>query len=99
MNEIKRIEYHKELLDKLHELYKTKNSDYGNSVYETYKRYGLTSFLVRIEDKINRVRTLSNNGSRKVSDEKLEDSLMDLANYSLLALIELENDKISKESE
>lgn len=82
------IDMHSDLLKQLHELYLSKNSDYGNSVHETYKRYGLTSYLVRIEDKINRARVLSNSEA-KVQDEKLEDTLMDMANYALLAVIEL----------
>ena len=106
MNMNDKIELHKKLLDSMHELYIKKNSDYGDSVHETYKKYGLVSFLVRIEDKLNRVKTLSEKSCKqqdaKVLDEKIEDTLMDLANYSILALIELKNDKselsVSEES-
>ena len=87
-----KIKMHGELLKKLATLYSTKNADYGDSVSETYKRYGLTSFLVRMEDKLNRVRTLDKQDA-KVSDEKLEDTLLDLANYALLAIIELQANK------
>ena len=41
-----KINMHNELLDKLSELYLTKNADYGDSVSETYKKYGMVSFLV-----------------------------------------------------
>ena len=82
------IELHKEMLDDMHNLYITKNHDYGNSVHDTYEKYGLTSFLVRIEDKLNRARTLSKNDA-KVNDEKIEDTLMDMANYAILAVMEL----------
>lgn len=54
-----KIERHKELLDNLHTLYVTKNHDYGDSVHDTYEKYGITSFLVRLEDKLNRARTIS----------------------------------------
>lgn len=40
----KNIQLHKELIDYLHNLYITKNNDYGNSVHDTYEKYGLTSF-------------------------------------------------------
>ena len=76
------------MLDDMHNLYITKNHDYGNSVHDTYEKYGLTSFLVRIEDKLNRARTLSKNDA-KVNDEKIEDTLMDMANYAILAVMEL----------
>ena len=82
------IELNKKMLDDMHNLYITKNHDYGNSVHDTYEKYGLTSFLVRIEDKLNRARTLSKNDA-KVNDEKIEDTLMDMANYAILAVMEL----------
>ena len=83
---------HKELLNELEELYKTKNADYGDSVSETYKKYGMTSFLVRMEDKINRVKTLSEKEAQ-VKEETIKDTLLDLANYALLAIIELESEE------
>lgn len=86
----KKIELHKKLLDDIHSLYIKKNHDYGDSVHDTYEKYGLVSFLVRMEDKLNRVRTLtSKDDGMKVNDEKIEDTLQDLANYAILALLEL----------
>lgn len=87
-----KIELHQELLDGLHNLYVTKNSDYGDSVHDTYMKYGITSFLVRIEDKLNRARTLATKEARVV-DEKIEDTLLDLANYAVLAVIERRAEK------
>jgi hypothetical protein len=84
-------------LNYLHNLYVTKNSGYGNSVHDTYTKYGLTSFLVRIEDKLNRARTLSKR-ERLVQDEKIEDTLLDLANYAILAVIELKQEDTNNES-
>ena len=80
---------HQELLDYLHNLYITKNHDYGDSVHDTYLKYGLTSFLVRLEDKLNRARTISQK-EQLVKDEKIKDTLLDLANYATLAILELE---------
>lgn len=84
-----KIELHKDLCDKMHKLYINKNSDYGDSVHQTFQKYGLVSFLVRIEDKLNRVKSLSEKDSYSVKDEKIEDTLLDLANYALIALVEL----------
>lgn len=83
-----KIQLHQELVDYLHNLYITKNADYGDSVHDTYMKYGLTSFLVRLEDKLNRARTLSTKQAL-VNDEKIEDTLLDMANYAILAVIEL----------
>ena len=84
-----KVEKHKELLDNLHNLYITKNHDYGDSVHDTYEKYGLTSFLVRMEDKLNRVRTLNQKQDIQVPTERIEDTLLDLANYAILAVMEL----------
>lgn len=90
-----KLSYHKELCDKIHKLYEAKNSDYGDSVSNTYNKYGLVSFLVRLEDKLNRLYTLNKNGSDiKITDEKLEDTLLDLANYALIAIVEIKNSEI-----
>lgn len=91
-----KIEVHKELLDGLHNLYITKNRDYGDSVHDTYEKYGLVSFLVRLEDKLNRARTLSRQAA-VVQDEKIEDTLLDMANYAVLAVIELKGDRTNNE--
>ena len=80
----------------MHELYKRKNADYGDSVSKTYEKYGMVSFLVRIEDKINRVKSLIDKGKREVKEEKIEDTLTDLANYAILARIEYEAEKEGK---
>ena len=84
-----KIQKHQELLNYLHNLYVTKNHDYGDSVHDTYEKYGLTSFLVRMEDKLNRVRTLNQKQDIQVPTEKIEDTLLDLANYAILAVLEL----------
>ena len=86
----KRESIYKQLLDDMHDLYIRKNRDYGSSVTDTYEKFGLTSFLVRLSDKLNRVTNLTlNNKDNLVKDEKIQDTLMDLANYSILALIEM----------
>lgn len=88
MNE---VELFKEITDRMLEIYKAKNTDYGSSVSDTYRDFGLVSFLVRMQDKMNRLKTLNKNKA-KVLDEKIEDTLLDLANYSILALIELKKE-------
>lgn len=90
-----KVKMHKEIIDSMHDLYERKNKDYGDSVHDTYDKYGMTSFLVRMEDKLNRVRTLTaDDAVALVPDEKIEDTLLDLANYAILAIIELRRDKI-----
>lgn len=86
-----RLDIYKYIINNLEETYKAKNNDYGNSVADTYKKFGDLSFLVRITDKYNRLLTLCNpNNEQKVKDEKIDDTILDLANYCLLWLVERE---------
>jgi len=85
------VEQFDEITTKMRDIYVKKNTDYGDSVSQTYKDFGLVSFLVRMQDKMNRLKSLSK-ADALVKDEKIEDTLLDLANYSILALIELQND-------
>lgn len=89
MNKVSRF---KQITDEMVNLYERKNNDYGNSIHDTYMKYGAVAYLVRMEDKINRVRSLTQSNNQKV-DEKIKDTLIDLANYSILMLLELEGGK------
>jgi hypothetical protein len=86
----------KEITNEMIELFERKNSDYNNSIHDTYMKYGAVAYLVRMEDKINRVRSLTQSNNQKV-DEKIKDTLIDLANYSILMLLELEGGKNDKD--
>lgn len=87
-----RLDIYEYILNNLEETYKAKNNDYGNSVADTYEKFGDISFLVRITDKYNRLLTLCNPNAPKqrVKDEKIDDTILDLANYCLLWLVEKE---------
>ena len=93
----RRLDMHKNICSKMFNTYKSKNHDYGNSVKDTYEKFGIDSFLVRMYDKINRLYTLTRKDIKaEVSDEKIEDTLLDLANYAILTLIEINEHKTDK---
>ena len=85
----------KNITEEMVELYEKKNSDYGDSVHDTYIKYGPVSFLVRMEDKINRVKTLTETEFAEpvIKEEKVRDTLIDLANYAILMILEMEREK------
>lgn len=91
-SKLDRVGIYEYILNHLEETYKAKNNDYGNSVADTYDKFGCVSFLVRITDKYNRLMTLCdpNAPEQKVKDEKIDDTILDLANYCLLWLVERE---------
>lgn len=74
-------------------IYEKKNADYGDSFGETYRRLGLVSAVTRIQDKCNRLCNLAvNKGGHQVKDESIRDTLIDLANYAIMTLIEMEHE-------
>lgn len=73
-------------------LLEKKNADYGGSYDEIREEFGELSFLIRFTDKYKRVRHLMKGAELQVKDEKIEDSLMDLAGYCILELLYRENE-------
>ena len=65
------------------ELFKKKNTDYGDA----FASYGPVGVLVRIGDKLTRLSTISKTGITLVQDEKLRDTLLDLHNYAAMAIM------------
>lgn len=45
---------------------------------------------IRLGDKFNRFKTLSKGSEQKVSDESIRDTLLDLANYAIMTVMELD---------
>lgn len=68
------------------EIYKAKNTDYGNSFEKSLNEFGPIAFVVRASDKIERIKQLVNNEA-KVKDESFTDTVRDLANYCVMYLI------------
>lgn len=87
----RKIETHKELCDFLHSLYVKKNADYGDSYAKVRREYP-NAILIRLSDKFERLKTLLNNNEQKVSDESVQDTFLDLANYCLLECVERTED-------
>ena len=73
-------------------LFKLKNKDYGDS----FADYGPIGVLVRMKDKLNRFQNITKNSitlmdmETSMDDETLRDTLIDLHNYSAMALMLLD---------
>lgn len=87
------IEEHKKLVDFVHDVYVRKNHDYGDSFGRSFKKYGIVAALVRMEDKWNRLENLAGGAKQKVMDESIRDTCLDLANYCLMTVMELDRKK------
>lgn len=80
----------KEATDSMADTFAKKNHDYGNSFFESLDKRGLVAALVRMEDKMNRLDSLSKHEAQ-VADESMIDTLLDLANYSIMTSMWLGN--------
>ena len=69
------------------DLHAKKNKDYGNAAHESYKEFGLISYVIRLNDKMKRLKSLTKPGvEQEVKSESIEDTLMDLAAYAIMAI-------------
>ena len=81
-----RVEQMKLIQKEALELFTKKNIDYGDA----FAKYGVIGVLMRIEDKLQRAMSISKNGVNLVNDEGMRDTLLDLHNYSAMALMLLD---------
>lgn len=96
MSEIKQ-QIFKEITESMSETYRMKNADYGDSFSIVRKEYPY-AILIRLSDKLERVKTLMETEEQNVNDESIDDTLMDLANYCIMELIERKLDKAYEEA-
>lgn len=87
------IEHHRKILDELNELYTRKNHDYGDSYHQSYIEEGLSMARIRLSDKLSRFKTLTRKRGQEVQDESIRDTLLDLANYAVMTVMELEREE------
>jgi len=64
-------------------IFTKKNKDYGDA----FSTFGLIGVLIKINDKIKRCLTITQNKIILVKDETLQDTIIDLHNYSAIALM------------
>uniref|UniRef100_A0A6C0EPX4 Nucleotide modification associated domain-containing protein n=1 Tax=viral metagenome TaxID=1070528 RepID=A0A6C0EPX4_9ZZZZ len=81
-----RVDQMKSIQQTALELFTKKNIDYGDA----FAKYGVIGVLMRIEDKIQRALSITKNGVTLVNDEGIRDTLLDLHNYSAMALMLLD---------
>lgn len=84
-----KVEQFKALTGEMSALYARKNKDYGDSFSNMYKEWGAMYPLSRMQEKLSRAIQLMRTGEAQVADEKVTDTLIDLANYALMTILEI----------
>lgn len=79
-----------------------KNHDYGNSFEESLDQFGIIASLVRMQDKMLRLQSLTDESkTQQVGSESLLDTLEDLSNYAAMTAcwlkgVQVEDDVVNK---
>lgn len=85
-----RVKQLKSIQEEALTLFEKKNVDYGDA----FATYGLVGVLIRIQDKIQRLLSITKNGVHLVNEEGMRDTLIDLHNYAAMGIM-TDNDFIS----
>lgn len=88
-----KVERHAAICAEINKLYEQKNHDYGDSFHQTFVEEGMAMARIRLGDKFNRFKTLSRSGDQQVKNESMRDTLIDLANYAIMTVLEMEEVK------
>jgi hypothetical protein len=105
MNQAEYLEMFKKITDQMYETTYRKNTDYtGADANDPFKNFraveemGVATaeqgFFTRMTDKMMRIGGFIKNGSLKVVDEKVEDTLIDLAVYCILLVCYLRDKQV-----
>lgn len=82
------LSLHEQTTTKSREVMTKKNHDYAtdSDVFRNFRYFGGLGILVRLSDKLARLRSFEENGQFKVTDENLEDTIIDAINYAVIYL-------------
>ena len=81
------LQFHKTMCGAMVGITERKNADYtgtSNDPFGNFRKHGELGFLVRMHDKMARIESFVAKGFLEVKDESVFDTLLDLANYSIL---------------
>lgn len=107
MNTTDLLNLHKQTCDKCYGIVQKKNNDYSGGATS---KDALTNFkmstslglhpvmglLLRIQDKMMRIKTFVSDGALKVSDETIDDAFEDMINYAILGKALLMDERIGQ---
>lgn len=82
----------RDITEKMRETFLKKNHDYGNSFHETWDEFGdkgIITALTQISHKYHRLMNIGL-GTKPLVDKSIDDTLLDMANYCILTIMELE---------
>jgi len=94
-----KVDRHMDICKGLNKIYEQKNHDYGDSFHDTFVEEGMAMARIRLSDKLNRFKKLTRMSEDRsegflnvpmVKDESIRDTLLDLANYAIMTVMEMD---------
>lgn len=86
-----KVNQHMQICKELSDLYERKNHDYGDAFHRTFLEEGFAMPRIRLTDKLERFKSLTKRpNDQKINDESVRDTLIDLANYAIMTVMELD---------
>lgn len=104
MSAVQLLALHDDLCKSAKDLMTRKNHDYTSGSGDPFANFRGSSYLgidpvlgvmLRMQDKMMRVRTFAEKGELKVKDEGVKDALVDLINYTVLMYGLIEDGKLA----
>ena len=91
-------ERYNRIVEKMQKTFLAKNHDYGNSFATTWREFGDKGPITGVAQISHKYHRLLNPalGTKPQVDESIDDTLMDMANYCILTLMELQKDRANK---
>lgn len=101
------LKLHEETCEKCRSIMRVKNQDYCGGSGDPYANFRIASafgihpamgIVLRITDKLQRVRAFAANGTMAVKEESVDDALEDIVNYAILlkGMLKEERDRIQE---
>lgn len=77
---------HQALANEALAIMRKKNDGYAkaDAPYRNFEMFGLLGVVVRMSDKVSRLRSFLESGIATVQEESIEDTILDLINYSVI---------------
>jgi hypothetical protein len=82
-----------EIMTILQDTYLAKNHDYGDSFGKTWDEFGIVSAIVRMSDKLERLKMTMGKTAMQVKESRM-DTLLDLANYAIMSAMKQSESEI-----
>lgn len=106
MTKQKYLEFHRSCCDRMVAITEAKNADYTGGSDDPFANFSRVEwmnvatvevgFLTRMLDKFCRINSFVKNGTLLVNTESVEDTLLDLANYSILMAGYIRSKRVQK---